>query len=307
MTSKLASPQAYLKMLRARLHSERKPWLAFRWDAIQQSMYELSKTFPQGRADLSDDLSVVFIIPLIRKLKAKDWDVVCALLDRTLHSLLSQSDARWRAIICGQDRPKNLADDDRIEFVQFEQHLPGELDFDKFEKMQMMVDRLSAEPGQDGYIFVLDADDLLHKDLVGHMLTTRNPNGYVIQEGFMLATDRVSGRYLGLRNLRKLRIVSDSLSGSCGSCMGCYFDTRDGGIGFKLFDALAYEIHGWFHHLSLILERPMEIVPFPAVVYNILHGNNDHGGRRQPPRLSRSHLEFIEENFLGSDETSAHQ
>ena len=78
---------------------------------------------------------------------------------------------------------------------------------------------------------------------------------------------------------------------TCGilwSCMACYYDTRPGGIGFGLFDAIAYQSHGWFEHLAILLGRPLNKVPFPEIVYNILHGNNAYEGRRKPPKLRSS-------------------
>ena len=113
----------------------------------------------------------------------------------------------------------------------------------------------------------------------------------------MLAPDGLHGRYLEPRNPFRINFFADTIAASCGSCMACYYDTRPGGIGLILFGASAYQSHGWFEHLAILLGRPLNKVPFPAIVYNILHGNNAYEGRRKPPKLRSKHLTYISEHF----------
>ena len=118
-------------------------------------------------------------------------------------------------------------------------------------------------------------------------------NGFIINKGFMLAPGGRNGRYLAPRDVTEFRFVSDTLADSCDSCTSCYFDTREDGLEFKLFHTLAKQPHGWFAHLAILLGRPLVQVPYPALIYNVLHGHNDYRGRVQPPQLSFEHVKYI--------------
>ena len=49
--------------------------------------------------------------------------------------------------------------------------------------------------------------------------------------------------------------------------------------------------------MAILLRRPLNKVPFLAIAYNILHGNNPDEGRRKPPKLRSKHLTYISEHF----------
>ena len=281
-----------------RLKNERIPWRAFIWGPQQDAAMETRNILKKPTAGLSESLKVFFAIPIISKKKAKDWHIVCSLLARTLDALISQSDKNWQAIVCGQDKPENLHLDPRVNFIEFKEKEDTDLNrMDKFDKIRCIVKNLEADIPRDGYFHVLDQDDTLHRDVVSYMLNKRDPNGYIINSGFMLAADKISGRYLSPRNLLRFKFLSDTIPESCGSCMACHFDTRFPEIGFNFFNSIPWESHGAFEHLALILGRKLDVVPYPALLYNILHGENGYEGRRPPPILSQKHLKYIKAHF----------
>ena len=287
----------YLDSIFSRLATERLPWDALVWTETQQSVSEELERFKTFKNKLSWDLKFVFVIPVVSKKMAKVWGAVCQLLNDTLSALIAQSNPNWTAILCGQDKPEGLLNDPRIRFIAFKEDPVRDNRPDMFDKMRQLVHHVATLDPSDGYIFKFDQDDILHNDAVEYMLNTRDPNGYIINKGFMLAPDGLHGRYLEPRNPFRFDFLADTLAASCGSCMACYYDTRPGGIGFGLFDAIAYQSHGWFEHLAILLGRPLNKVPFPAIVYNILHGNNADEGRRKPPKLRSKHLTYISEHF----------
>lgn len=289
--------QHYRSMLCSRLKTERLPWRAFSWGSVENEMVGMRDEFGSFSNPISNDPKYIFLIPLISRAKAKDWIVVCQLLKVTLEALVSQSNPNWKAIICGQNSPDFELNDCRVEFLKFQDHEPTTNKFDKFEKLEQCIQHIKETHPADGFLHVLDADDVLHREFVSFVSRHPNVNGFIINKGFMLAPGGRNGRYLAPRDVTKFRLISDTLADSCGSCMSCYFDTREGGLEFKLFHALAKQSHGWFEHLAILLGRPLVQVPFPALIYNVLHGNNDYGGRVQPPQLSVEHVKYISDNF----------
>ena len=106
----------------------------------------------------------------------------------------------WTAILCGQDKPEGLFNDPRIRFIAFKEDPVWDNRPDMFDKMRQLVHHVATLDPSDGYIFKFDQDDILHNDAVEYMLNTRDPNGYIINKGFMLAPDGLHGRYLEPRN-----------------------------------------------------------------------------------------------------------
>ena len=290
----------YLDSIFSRLQTERLLWKAFEWGAVQGEILSQKEEISSFSNLISSAPKYYFLIPLISRSKAKDWAVVSHLLKVTVASLISQTNPNWEAIVCGQNTPDFELSDSRITFLKFHELEQSENKFDKFEKLEQVVDHIKAKQPCDGFLHVLDADDVLHKDFVSFALRHPNVNGFIINKGYMLAPSGQNGRYLAPREITKLRLVSDTLANSCGSCMSCYFDTREDGIEFRLFHALAKQSHGWFEHLAILLGRPLISVPFPALIYNVLHGNNDYGGRTQPPKLAVKHLNYISDYFTTS-------
>lgn len=61
--------------------------------------------------------TVSFVIPLISKFVANDWELTSRLCLRTLRSLLNQSDPNWSAVVIGDEIPLFWPHDPRITFI----------------------------------------------------------------------------------------------------------------------------------------------------------------------------------------------
>lgn len=146
----------------------------------------LAMTYP-GVDGTSAVPSFVFGISLAATSAVADWDLTTALLGRTLRSVLNQSDPRWRAVIVGHDRPGlPELDDPRVTFVVADIEPPTEPKHRRKDKMRKR--RLAARFLRDlggGYFCPLDADDLVHRDLVKHVRSDDNRRGYTVESGFV--------------------------------------------------------------------------------------------------------------------------
>ena len=109
---------------------------------------------------------VTFLIPLVAPHQIGDWTVVTDRLQATLQGLLSQTDPRWRALLCCQRLPP-LPRDARIAHLPFDDSAPGN---DKWRKLAALCAALPDHMQHPGYVMSFDADDLPHRRLVESML-----------------------------------------------------------------------------------------------------------------------------------------
>ena len=211
-----------------------------------------------------------FAIPLICSNRADNWDNVQFLLRRTIRSLINQTSPAWRAIICGQTRPDAVDLDPRVEYLNF--NLPHSINdlSDKPPKVRQMIQRLIDEKGEDGYFFMLDADDLLHPELVNYMILRGDQSGYVLTRGYMM--NEIS-RELGYHGFSK------SISNStcpfylrCGSSAAIRMDTRDDNRFLTVL--LNRGRHKTHVHSMAAFGLFLRHVPFASAIYCVNHGEN---------------------------------
>ncbi|MEM1431463.1 MAG: glycosyltransferase family 2 protein [Pseudomonadota bacterium] len=213
------------------------------------------------------DLRVVFAIPLISKAGASDWATVQDNLRATLITLCNQTDSRWQAVICGQDRPDVVDMDARITFLPFPDRPEG---FDKRPKTLMLRRHIAEDLGGAGYYFALDADDLLHPGLVAHILTDNNQAGYQIDRGYML--DHATLALATLQPPDAAYPAASHFYRSCGSSSAIYFDFGSGADYAAVLAARGN--HRKVVRNMAYLGLAMAFIPFPAGIYVMNHGDN---------------------------------
>ena len=222
----------------------------------------------------SDRPLVHFAIPLISRARADDWDRVCSNLAVTLTSLRRQSHPDWRAVVCCQDQPGGVSFDDQVQFVPFDTAdvvtQATRVKFDKVDKLHR-IKRFIAETRTDGYLFNLDADDILHPKLVAHIVETNNGRGYYIDKGYMYDTHSgdlaplVPGPFGQMGGKR-------AFYRECGSSSAFRID-------FRRSDACLDLINNAGAHKRAPMNMAamgfaMDPVPFPAAIYAVNHGQN---------------------------------
>lgn len=217
---------------------------------------------------LAADAEILFCVPVKGKAIANDWRQVQRNLGVTLHSLIDQTDGRWRAVVCCQDRP-DLPVDPRIEFFAYP--VPAEPNtMDKRGKIRAIYRHHAERQGWDGYAFVLDADDVLHPRLVEHFLTDRSRSGYILTRGYVYD---VGADLLAVSQPRSVqRPLAKPFFRMCGSCSAIRFDLREGPGFLEMLKS-----RGWHRHQKSLLKAfgvMLEDVPFPAALYVVNHGDN---------------------------------
>lgn len=225
----------------------------------------------RGRDIAAPDV-VTFLIPLVGPQAVGDWQAVLDRLRGTLNSLLRQTDGRWRAVICCQTAP-DLPNDPRLTWLPFDDPTPGN---DKWRKLAALCAHLRDLPARPGYVMSFDADDLLHPDAVGHMLDHPARGGWLVEQGYV--RNHATGA-IGLAGRATLRLpLRKPFWKLCGSCVALRHDPA-----VPAFDAflaaMTQHEHRMFPYLARLAGLGLTPLPFPAVLYELNHGEN-FGARR---------------------------
>jgi hypothetical protein len=220
-------------------------------------------------------LPFIFAIPLIARSLALDWDEACRSLVRTLRSVLNQSDPNFYVGVCCQDAPDLPPDiKHRVNLIDARFPPPNarnqEMLVDKRRK-KLELARVLAEMGG-GFYFALDADDLVSRDVVAYARQEADPNGYLIQSGYVM--DAKSGALAPVPG----EWIPTTFDQLCGSCAILNLSRADlpGGRRFAHNDGLFCNLdrHADFSADAAAIARPLNPVPFPAAVYVLNNGNN---------------------------------
>lgn len=214
---------------------------------------------------------VTFGIPLAPATLG-DWAHTCKMLEHTLDSVFNQSDSRFRILISGHQQPDiGLLNESRVEFLLCKEKPPknpGNHRKDVLNKNFLIGKRLRELGG--GYFMHLDADDLVHKDLVKFILNDDNKTGYSIRQGYALD-------YFNKRLAPVPGAWDASFDQVCGSCAVIYFNNSDLPFDGADTSTLAYNMfrhHAYWRVTSQELGRPLVDLPFPGAIYIVNHSQN---------------------------------
>ena len=243
---------------------------------------------------------LVFGISLASKQVSSDWARTTELLGHTLASLLAQSDPRFEVIICGHDRPELEAmRDPRVRFITADAKPPTDprkYRTDKMRKRRLIGMALRELGG--GYFFPLDADDLVHIDVVRHVRETDNKRGYVITSGYALD-------YAGQKLAPIPGVWSSDYNRVCGSSALIYFEPDelpvDGDNEEELYFNL-FQSHAYWPVLAEEFGRRLDPLPFPAGVYVLNHSQNLSFGLQRRGSRTDNIIASVERNALSDGE-----
>ena len=210
---------------------------------------------------------IYFGMPLKSRAVAKDWNRVSMLLDNTLRSIFAQTMPDIEVLIACHDEPVTSFDTHpRLHKLVIEEAGPGSDDNegqgrDKQIKIRRLIEEVCRRGG--GYLVRMDADDLVSCRLAEFIHTTNNRRGYTLQSGYILNLGRRYFQYV------------DNFARHCGSCAVFYLTPEDlafvpGGMAESIF----LTTHIGYEAMSKRLGRPMDAVPFPAMMYIRHHGEN---------------------------------
>ncbi|MFV0360610.1 hypothetical protein [Tropicimonas sp.] len=221
------------------------------------------------------DPVVVFLIPLVGRHHIGDWGEVGRRLAATVASFRSQTNTRWMALVCGQDRPGGIGFDSQLRFLPFEERVEGN---DKWAKLGALCHALPGLGIESGYAMPFDADDLLSRHAVDEMVRRKSAGGYLVTRGFVLDAQ---SRQVGLCAPQSPRAPGRKpFWKMCGSCAAFRFDFAGGATGDADFlAAVTAHEHRMFPYLSALAGRPLAPMRQEAAMYIVNHGEN-FGARR---------------------------
>ncbi len=215
---------------------------------------------PEASRTDKDNGSVVVCIPLIARRLARDWEMVCHLLDATLRSIYAQTDPRWRVVVVGTDPPVLTTPvDERFEFVSTTYDLAdASLRAQRVDASfkRRVAERYARARGAT-FVFFCDSDDLLSSELVQAILSANHPYGCILGRGYVLD--------LGERRLAPLPLTYDvhSLDEQCASCAAFNVAAAPDIIGSEI----DRDGHIRYRERMYRSGRPMLDLPFRAATY----------------------------------------
>ena len=135
-----------------------------------------------------------FVIPFKSKAKSKNWELDCALLNRTVSSVLNQASSSYKCYVVYSDLPPNPVQNEKVAWIQFpfsfleshqiadEERSAVQYGLGKFlpnfydQGKKSMYGSSFAKKDGCKYIMSLDADDLLSNKLAGFIEDNLNSN-----------------------------------------------------------------------------------------------------------------------------------
>jgi hypothetical protein len=215
-----------------------------------------------------------------------DWEEAQANLRRTIRSAraaAASSETAILAVAC-HDEPELGETSEAVHVLR----VPFADPADRWQGIQDMARKRRfigawlrrMLPRAEPYVMFLDADDLVHKDIVEYVVAQGN-GSYVVDQGYVL--DLATGLLWHRRKGFQL---------TCGSSFVCRFardelpsSWEDAASPFGQFGSLPDQRgHTNYDQVAAELGRPPAPVPFPAVVYTVNHSESlwaaKSGGRR---------------------------
>lgn len=237
------------------------------WHLSQPERAALSSRRPRH---LPPNPTLVFAIPLVGKHQVSDWSIIETALARTLASLARQTRTDYRVMLCGQDRPDCLPEDDKHRFISFTQAVEGH---DKVPKLKVLASALPELGIEAGLYLPFDGDDLVARDFIERVQRVASGGGALVESGLIrnVATGAI-GR-TAPRSLAKP--LQKPFWKFCGSCAAFGFEVDAEGKDIAFFQGLAEHEHRLYPYLATL--AGLRLAPLrdaPAVLYEINHGEN---------------------------------
>ena len=214
-----------------------------------------------------------FVIPLMSKKVAKDWEMVSTLFNRTLWSCYNQTDSDFKIIVACHEIPELTKKyDERVEFIQVSEEecpIPKTQDekmVDKGYKTHTLAMRLRELGG--GYAMMVDGDDLVSCHLAEFIKKHPNENGFYVKTGYVYFVGNDYMKVLPKFSSGSACIVNysvDDLPDKYPNAMTANCDANEWIIRKR---------HGGVVPACEKAGRPLKPIPFKAAVYVLGSGEN---------------------------------
>jgi hypothetical protein len=212
---------------------------------------------------------IAFLIPLRAREASNDWSIVSRLANRTVASLLSQTNPNWRCVLSCNEPPEGLPQDARITVITHDHPIPTDFAsqmWDKGMKKLRAIRWLCKHPSR--YAMLVDADDLVHRDLAAFVVAN-DAECWLIRHGWSWH----EGRWPFL-------VRENAFDQKCGSCYVLRLSGRhalrgEDFAGRRSGHALMQ------NHTHVERHAEARTVPFRAVVRCLGTGENAVGSRKR--------------------------
>ncbi len=237
---------------------------------------------------------IYFVIPLMSKKAAKDWEMVSTLFNRTLWSCYNQTDPDFKILVACHEIPKlTKVYDDRVEFIQVsekEAPIPAtqeEKMVDKGYKTHTLAMRLRELGG--GYAMMVDADDLISCHMAEFINQHPDENGYYVKTGYVYFAGDDYMKILPKFSSGSACIVNYSVD----DLPDCYPDIMTANCDANKW--IIRKRHGGVVPACAALGRPLKPLPFKGAVYVLGTGENHslYGKKTKYQTRLRGMLEFF--------------
>lgn len=214
---------------------------------------------------------IFFGIPLRSKAVSKNWEQVTKIFNRTLHSVLGQTDPNIKVIVACHEIPEISIKDERLEFLIADTPYPTnsrEMMLDKGWKISMIAMRIRELGG--GYTMLVDADDLVSNRIAEYVNSHPNENGFLSKNGYIYND--------GFSYVKKVYALH-RICGSCAIVNYCVEDLPDH-MPENLWDNSSVDrwiirkSHRVVPQLLKEMGRPLRTIPFPTTMYLRNTGDN---------------------------------
>lgn len=232
-------------------------------------------------------------IPLKPRFKANNWNQVLNYLNNTLRSIYNSTNQNYHVFIT-TDTPdevnKLVNDKTTVLYAESQEHKTNnfiqESTMDKSEKKRIIGSYIKSFHTESFYFMFMDADDLIHKNLIDYVLKDDNKNGYVVDTGYVLDIKH------------KLLAFKENVDKVCGSCFIGYFEPDD--LPYNKYDTQSvfsqFKNHKYYVENAKSNGKYPESIPYPYVVYYKNHGDSLEANRKKPLRIqiiSKLHRGFL--------------
>lgn len=214
-----------------------------------------------------------FLIPLMSKGAAKDWDTVSTLFNRTLWSCYNQTDPDFKVLVACHEIPElTHSYDRRVEFIQVNEKdapipvTPKEKMVDKGYKTHTLAMRLRELGG--GYAMMVDADDLVSNRIAAYINKHPNQNGFYVKTGYVYFMGDDFMRVMPKFSSGSCCIVNYGISDLPSEYPAVMTDNNDDN------EWIVRKNHGGVARACKEMGRPLAPLPFKGAVYVLGTGEN---------------------------------
>lgn len=226
------------------------------------------RTFVTTEIPAGQLAKVIWLMRLVSKEDAGDWEATQRQLTETLRSISRQANADIEVVICGHDRPRDLECRYPVHFVEAPRNLRKIGGVDSQAKLRLAAQHICRTFDGLAYVVFSDADDVAHPDLAAFVAGDANGRGYLITEGWMWNTKE--------RAVVPVPPEPGGLSFDkvCGSCVVVAVDLGRSWLSRFLLTNNIHQRHQLHDVHFRQIGHPLDPVPFPAMLYVTAHGDN---------------------------------